>query len=323
MKSVATRRQKFSGRHTSGVFPTLLLFVVSCWPTQVMAYCLTKTCDQQNPPPACAGNQQTGVNKCSTMGTPIAWPDTCVSTSVSAYGSPKENISADQMRQIVDTAFKNWLSQDCGGGKTPNFVVDIFPDVNCTDVTGAGTGYKTTGPNYNIWIFRDNDWPYDSGNSPENAIAITTTQFSPDTGVIYDSDVEFNSSANSFTTDLNLVSMDLPSVVQHESGHFLGLAHSALEAATMYGYLAPGDATKRTLEQDDAEAICAAYPPGQLNPNCDPEPRHGFSTECEFDKGCCTVAPGRGSRRPGATLLASLLVIAAAARRGYRRKLRP
>jgi len=301
-----------------------MAFAVSCWPAQALAYCLTKTCDQQNPPPPCADNQQTGVNACSTLGTPIAWPGTCVSTSVSAYGSPKDNISAEQMRQLVDNAFKNWLSQDCGGAKVPNFVVDMFPDVNCKDVTG-GVGYKTSGPNYNVWIFHDDDWPYESSDSPDGAIAITTTQFSPDTGIIYDSDVELNSRDNDFATDLsnlNSTNLDLPSVVQHESGHFLGLAHSTLEAATMYGYLKNGDATKRTLEQDDADGICAAYPPGQLDPRCDPEPRHGFSTECEFDKGCCTVAPGRGGRRPGASVLASLLLIAAAARRGQSRKLR-
>ena len=58
-----------------------------------------------------------------------------------------------------------------------------------------------------------------------------------------------------------------------------------------------GETGLRTLEQDDIDGICAAYPPGKLDPNCDPEPRHGFSTECSYDKGCCTVAPGRSNGR--------------------------
>ncbi len=271
---------------------------------QASAYCRTTTCDQEGAPSSCGTPP---ANGCNTQGIPIAWPSTCVSTSVSAYGSPAQNISADEMRSIVAKAFENWTTADCGNG-TPNFQVDMFPDVNCTDV-----GYKTTGPNYNIWIFHDTDWPY--GNVDESAIALTTTQFAPDTGIIYDSDVELNSEGQTFTTGLDVIGMDLPSVVQHESGHFLGLAHSTYPTATMYAYLDAGDASLRTLDPDDVDAICATYPPGNLDPTCDPEPRHGFSTECEFDKGCCTVAPGHRNRRAGLALVAAGLVLAAALRR--------
>jgi hypothetical protein len=221
------------------------------------------------------------------------------------------------MRSIVQDAFNRWTSADCGNGEHPNFVVDTFPDVNCTDVTGD-SGYKPTGPNYNVWIFRDNDWPF--GAVDEGAIAITTTQFSATTGEIYDSDVELNSLGNNFTTGLDRVVMDLPSVVQHEAGHFLGLAHSLVDTATMYALITPGDSTRRTLDPDDVSSICAAYKPGKLNPYCDPEPRHGFSTECEFDKGCCAVAPGRSTGRQGSwgALLVSLFLAAAAFRRKNR-----
>lgn len=279
---------------------------------RAMAFCRTTTCDQQGAPVDVCGPPAPGV--CSTRGTPIAWPNTCVSTSVSASGSPVLNISAEEMRNIVETAFKNWTTADCGNGQTPNFEVDMFPDVNCTDVTGEA-GYKSTGPNYNVWIFRDKDWPYSDAIDAEGAIAITTTQFSPETGIIYDSDVELNSKGQSFTTGLNDGGMDLPSVVQHESGHFLGLAHSSVQTATMYAYLDPGVVSRRILDPDDAAGICATYPPGTLNPHCDPEPRHGFSTECEFDKGCCAVAPGRGNRRSGAALVAIGLAFVAAGRR--------
>ena len=284
------------------------------------AYCRTTTCDRIDAPVSECGTPVPG--QCSTLGIPIFWPSTCVSSSVSTQGSAASHITADTMRQVVQDAFKQWTSVDCGGG-TPNFVVDMFPDVNCTAVTGD-KGYKTTGPNYNVWIFHDSNWPPEY--TEDNAIAITTTQFSPTTGEIFDSDVELNSvpTANIFTTDLGLVRTDLPSVVQHESGHFLGLAHSTLDAATMFPSLPPGDASKRTLEADDIQAICAAYPPGKLNPNCNPEPRHGFSTECDFQKGCCTVAPGRSSGRHGSwgtMLVGALFAIGASSRRRRRRKL--
>lgn len=286
-----------------------------CAANQARAFCRTTTCDQLDPPPNCG---PTSPNLCSTQGTKIAWPSTCVSTSVSSTGSPLRNITAEKMREIVQTAFNRWTSADCGNGTHPNFVVDMFPDVNCTNVTGDN-GYKSTGPNYNVWIFRDTDWPYDA--TDENAIAITTTQFSPDTGIIYDSDVELNSRDQPFTvTDPpEDVGMDLASVVQHEAGHFLGLAHSQNPGATMFPSLGTGVTTRRLLTEDDIQGICDAYMPGTLDPNCDPEPRHGFSTECTLEKGCCTVAPGRasGSRNGRDSLMiAAFLAMAVVRRKG-------
>jgi hypothetical protein len=282
-------------RNAAAVLTASLVFAVA---PRAQGYCRTTTCDQVDAPPECAAN---GTGGCSSLGRPIAWPDTCVSTSVSTYG-----ISADNMRDVVREAFQKWTTAPCAGGKTPRFVVDIFPDVNCTDVSGD-SGYKSNGPNYNIWIFRSTDWPYDSIG--ENAIAITTTQFNPTTGEIYDSDVELNSRDNEFASDQQETHMDLPSVVLHESGHFLGLAHSNADAAVMQPTLERGT-SRRNLSSDDVQAICATYPPGKLNPYCDPEPRHGFSTECAFEKSSCTLIPGRNmrSRRTGEVLTVGLLI---------------
>jgi hypothetical protein len=218
------------------------------------------------------------------------------------------------MRNIVQNAFQQWTNADCGSGGKPNFVVDTFPDVNCTDLAAitGDAGYKSTGPNYNLWVFRETDWPFDN-TVDERAIAITTTQFDTRTGEIFDSDVELNSYGNNFTTDPYVVDMDLPSVVQHESGHFLGLGHAQTASLTenvMWGSLKAG-VTRRIVQPDDIQGICAIYPPGKLNPECDPEPRHGFSTECRFDNGCCTIAPGRNTNhtRPWGAVAVSLLLL--------------
>ena len=272
------------------------------------AFCRTTTCDQLGASAECVASR---VGDCSTKGTPIYWPSTCVSTSVSAQGSISSHITADAMRNIVQNAFQQWTNADCGNGEKPNFVVDIFPDVNCTDLdaTTGDAGYKPTGPNYNLWVFRDSDWPFNNV-SDEGAIAITTTQYDTNSGEIFDADVELNSFGRTFTTDPDIVDMDLPSVVQHESGHFLGLGHAQEPANVMWLSLDTG-ATRRVLQPDDIQGICATYPPGKLNPECDPEPRHGFSTECEFDKGCCTIAPGQSAnhRRPWGAVAVSLFLL--------------
>lgn len=281
------------------------------------AACRTTTCDRAGAAPSSCDPSILGM--CNPTGKPLAWPNTCVSTSVTAQGSVTSNITADQMRNIVHNAFQQWTSADCGNGEKPNFVVDIFPDVNCTNAAAmtGDAGYKSAGPNYNLWIFRDTDWPPEYVE--DGAIAITLTQFSQTTGEIYDSDVELNSQKFNFTTDLSNVDCDLPSVVQHEAGHVLGLAHTdALESSS--AVMLPSLDThivRRALQPDDILGICSIYPPGQLNPNCDPEPRHGFSTACDFDTGCCSIAPGRTTRHPvsGIALVVGVFLTAAIGRR--------
>ena len=118
--------------------------------------------------------------------------------------------------------------------------------------------------------------------------------------------MELNSQNSDFTRGLDFIDIDLPSVVQHEAGHSLGLAHTPVTTATMYAHLNSGETSKRILDPDDVAGICAAYPPGKLDPTCDPEPRHGFSTECNFTNGGCSIASNRKVERHNA--LGSLLV---------------
>jgi hypothetical protein len=238
---------------------------------------------------------------------------------MSVFGSPLRGISADTMREIVSHAFQQWTSVDCASVGPPSFQVDIFPDVSCTDVQGANA-YKTQGPNYNLWIFQDDSWD-STDTSTESAIAITSVEFDPNTGEIFDADVALNSFGNNFTTDPTNVDIDLPSVVQHESGHFLGLAHSAAPTAAMWPVLTAGTTRLRTLDPDDVDGICAVYPPGHLDPTCDPEPRHGFSSTCDFASRGCAIAPviamqNRGGSRVAA--LGLLLLVATCRRRTCR-----
>jgi hypothetical protein len=145
----------------------------------------------------------------------------------------------------------------------------MFPDVTCKDLTGDA-GYKPAGPNANVWLFEDDDWPHIETDA-EGAIAITSVLFDKFTGEIYDADVELNSYGVNFTTEPAVDRVDLASVIQHESGHFLGLGHSPDAEATMCATLDPdtGEAKKRTLNSDDVEGICAVYPPGKFDELCD------------------------------------------------------
>ena len=83
---------------------------------------------------------------------------------------------------------------------------------------------------------------------------------------------------------------DFASIMTHEAGHFLGLAHSGDPRATMNALYQPGNTAMRELTADDIAGICAVYHPdgkrsldGTNTINaiaCDPTPRREFTTVC-------------------------------------------
>jgi hypothetical protein len=292
----------------------LALGVLLALPSVSLAFCRTTTCAQQDPPPECVPGVTVGT--CQTSGLPLYWSKPCVSFSVQKDGSkkPGHEISADLLESIVRTCFDNWQGISaqgvdlwhgvaCPGGGKPNMAVETYPQVECNE-----SRYNTSQPNQNVYLFRDDAWPHEG--SGERTIALTLVSFSPKTGEIYDVDTELNSFARNFTTETTAAADgdDLQSVIQHESGHFLGLAHSDFKAATMYlNYVSGTD--MRSLETDDIDGICEIYPPvAAPDSTCNADPRHGFSTACATeDKGCSCTVVGSGGTRSAAALLAAVL----------------
>ncbi len=92
---------------------------------------------------------------------------------------------------------------------------------------------------------------------------------------------------------------DLASILTHEAGHFLGLAHSAETSAVMYAHYHPG---QNVLTPDDVGGICSIYPP-DLTRNtaggaigsvlCNATPPLGFLSTCgSLDAGAFITASG-------------------------------
>jgi hypothetical protein len=195
---------------------------------ETRAYCRTTTCD-----PHAADACQYYTDGCATNGHPLSWAPACLSFSAQQDGSPRLGISWATLNSLMDDAYFAWTHADCGRGQVPSLQVFLRSPVFCSLVQyNAGADQ----PNANIVMFRDQHWSHDP-----SALALTTVTFNPVSGEIYDADIELNSGENELTVGDQDVQYDLASIVQHESGHTLGLAHSANEDDTMYAAYSPGE----------------------------------------------------------------------------------
>ena len=237
---------------------------------------------------------------CFEGGLPLFWRNSCIGYDV--HNPPSKRVSYDDATQALSNAFTAWTGVTCptegtGQSRVSIDVRDLGP-VNCDQVQ-----YNSKGANQNVVLFRDDTWPY-----PPQVLGLTTVVFAPDTGEIYGADMEINTKDMdpiAFSDPVPSNTYDFLSVVTHEAGHFLGIAHSDSQRATMYASYEKGETHQRILSPDDVNAVCAIYRPdgtrAVLNdkvtaaPGCDPTPRGGFTGDCiDSSSGGCSVTPEGG-----------------------------
>lgn len=273
-----------------------------------LAFCRTATCGKDGTGQICTPPQP------GDCGIPLFWASPCVGYSIQEDAS--NEVSFDTVQQVVKTSFAAWENASCAGGH-PHIAAHELAAAECTKHE-----YNQQKGNTNLIVFRDDAWPYEGSS---NTLALTTVTYNLDTGEIYDADMELNSADNALTTSDTGVQFDLQSIITHEAGHFLGLAHSATPEATMFPDYKPGSIDLRSLDADDVLGICTIYPPGATIPaTCDTTPRHGFSTLCgteqpEAGEGCsCRIGEG-SPPSPATGIVAALAALGAGLRRRSRR----
>jgi hypothetical protein len=244
-----------------------------------IAYCrTTTTCD------ACVDDP---TPTCPSAGPPLHWSSSCVSFSVQQDASKRADF--DTVERYAKAAFGSWQMASCpGNGGNPSITIaDAFGPAVC-----HRHEYNIGQGNANIIILYDSNFPF-----PEtpDALAVTTVLFSTDTGEIFDADMEIDMSQPISVSDSIVAgSYDLLSIMTHESGHFLGVAHSMVEGSVMQPRYMPGTSL-RTLGPTDDAVICAIYPPNQPLGACDFTPRYGFSPDClmatNYASGCSVAGP--------------------------------
>lgn len=247
---------------------------VSSMAKRTEAFCWSSTCKPDGvicEPPSPAD-----------CGLPLYWPRECVGYSMQKDGTSE--LSFEDASWAVAVGFEAWLQPFCNG-EPPGIGLIRMQDVACDQVE-----YNDTAGNVNVVVFRDEAWTHPE--SPDK-IAITQVTFNPDTGELYNVDIEVNSNQYPFTVTETTEHYDLVSIMTHEAGHFFGMGHSPESDATMFENYDPGSTEMSTLTADDQRGMCALYPPWPVDrATCNPIPRHGFASECRGDQpehGCSTA----------------------------------
>lgn len=288
------------------------------------AFCRTMTKGLQ---PGCTIG---GAECCAKPeGVPVFWRNGCVGYNL--HEVPSRYISYNDSAEIITQAFNRWTAATCtpvsdgdGRSRVSIDVRDLGP-VKCGTVSYDRFG----GPNQHVIAYRDDIW---NKNDPDNTLALTTVQFDSVSGEIYDADMEVNTlligKQLAVKDEPQAQEYDFLSVITHEVGHFLGMAHSNDRNATMYKAYDPGAFAMRDLTQDDVQGLCSAYPPngtritGQDEPLaeevCDPTPRGGFTTECADQKKACATSAGPAQGSSSWSLGALALAVALSFRRARR-----
>lgn len=178
----------------------------------------------------------------------------------------------------LDEAFRSWqaVSDTCSdfqfirGPRTAKRVVGrdtglenliVFRERSCDEVVAPEAPCfetETCGNEHGCW---------EHGAS---TIALTTSSYVKKTGVVSDSDIEFNGAFWFTAVDWppcvegaesdTCIAYDIQNVATHEIGHVVGLAHVVTDDSTMAPTAPIGEKSKRVIDPGTQAGFCSIYP---------------------------------------------------------------
>lgn len=214
------------------------------------AFCRATTCDPKKGD-VCERNEE----GCIRTGPGLRWRSLPIAYRFSAAGTEKMDEKA--AREIVRKAFANWTSVECDGVRTSLSFIERVDS-------------RREGEPFTIH-FRDDSWGHDDG---DESLALTNQRYGKLTGFIEYADIEVNTAEARFALGPKDDGIDLETVLTHEIGHYIGLAHSNVPGSIMGPrYCQDGSQCGEAhLSDDDVEAVCMLYPPPEATETLAPPP---------------------------------------------------
>ena len=172
------------------------------------------------------------------------WPSMPIPYRINLTGAPDFGGGATA-EEVVATATAAWEAVPCSEA--------TFSYEGPTDATWAKDGQSTI-----FWV--TDKWMFDKGAAGAT-LWIPTPEGEPMEVDLALNAVDFKwviGGGDALTTDI----VDPSSVITHELGHWLGLAHSPHQFATMYQAMLPNGA-QLSLSADDKWGVCSLYPTGE------------------------------------------------------------
>lgn len=248
------------------------------------------TCNPHGPEHRCAPDESPR---------PLRWSARCVRYQVneegldSIIGSSSERTDLRQLRRAVALSFAAWTNVEC----SDMTLVDGGLTLRKDSEYRAGDSRNT-----NLVMWRDKDW---NALASAQAFALTSVTYNPRNGLIADADIQVNTELYTYSTSTQPRAnhVDLQNTLTHEVGHFIGLDHSDISAATMFSTAPIGEITKRSLHPDDINGICSTYPiSAEDPPQCLRANEFPSEADLGLDQAACNAATP-DSRPPTGTLI--------------------
>lgn len=228
---------------------------------EAMAYCRSTICDDSQ------GRCKKDAEGCIVEGTPVSWKSSTLVFHLHDRGT--STLVRGEARQAIRAAFHTWSDVLCPGNlrtrlrfvEGEDISIDPYVERDSSDPTRKLNGV----------FFRDESWPYP--RSDDTTLASTFRLYGDKScpGCITSARIEINTAEARFALpDDGPGDPDLITVMTHEVGHFIGIAHSREKDSIMMAGLCRvgnrcslGKRAERRLAPDDIAAVCALYPPGE------------------------------------------------------------